>query len=432
MNKFTFIILGCLTAGWVTGLKADEDAAIAKIESYGGQVLGIAKDVEGVRVLIPPKTFEGRILTDADLNVLTEIPNIIELDLKQAGIGDAGAAHLAGLETLERLHLEKTKITDAALAHLKNLPNLVYLNLYGTDVSDAGLDSLKGMSKLGNLYLWQTKVTEDGARALQASMEEQGNNALEINLGWEKELLSKARLASLKAQREALEAASTEETSEIVVVEDPDFKTHILPILQKNCTSCHGEKKQKSKLRLDSYEAVMKGTPDGPVVVAGDLIGSNLFQLITLPSDDEDLMPPKDGPLSEGDIAQIRNWISKGAKAEAEVKAVEVKAVEEPKVAAKSDDGVFATFILPILEERCVKCHGEEKQKAKLRLDSLAATLKGAEDEVIVVAGKPNESSLYKRVTLPADHDDRMPPKGDLLSKAQTDLLKLWITSGAE
>ncbi len=420
------ILLGCLATGWIAGLQADEQSAIAQVESYGGQVLGIAKDVEGVRVLIPPKTFEGRVLSDADLEVLKEIPHIVELDLKNAGIGDAGVAHLSDLKSLERLHLEKTKITDAGLKNLSGLSNLVYLNLYGTEVSDAGLDSLKSLSKLTNLYLWQTKVSEDAAKAFQASMEKSGNDALEINLGWEKELLSKARLAALKAQREALASGTTEEETQVAVVEDPDFATHIMPILEASCVSCHGEEKQKAKLRLDSYAAVMEGTPDGKVVVAGDLIGSSLFQLITLPADDDDIMPPKDGPLSEHEIAQIRNWIAKGAKAEAKV-----APVQETKVASK-ESGVFGEFILPILKDRCADCHGEDKQKGKLRLDSLAATLEGAGGEPIVVNGQPDKSSLYTRVILPADHDDRMPPKGDLLSKAQTDLIKLWIMSGVE
>ena len=100
MNKFTVILLGCLATGWIAGLQADEQSAIAQVESYGGQVLGIAKGVEGVRVLIQPKTFEGRILADADLAVLKEIPHIIELDLKNAGIGDTGVAHLSALSSL--------------------------------------------------------------------------------------------------------------------------------------------------------------------------------------------------------------------------------------------------------------------------------------------------------------------------------------------
>ena len=424
---FAAFTLGSLILASSANSKADEASAIAAVESYEGQVLGIAKDVEGVRILIPAKTFEGRILADADLAVLKEIPKVIELDLKNASIGDAGAAHLSALKDLQRLHLEKTKITDAGLAHLKDLTGLVYLNLYGTEVTDAGLDHLKGLTSLKHLYLWQTKVSEEAAKSFQTAMEAAGNDALEINLGWEKELLSKARLTALKAQRAALEASEAEGTTEVTLVEDPDFKTHILPIFQERCVDCHGEDKQKEDLRLDNYEAVMKGSHHGAVVVAGDLIGSSLFQLITLPADDEDIMPPKGDPLTEIQVGLIRNWINQGAKPEAVVEVAQKEAPKEDK-----EGGVFAEFIQPILMERCADCHGEDKQKAKLRLDSLAATLKGAGDDAIVVPGKPDESTLYTRVVLPADHDDRMPPKGDPLTKAQTDLIKLWIASGAE
>ena len=57
--------------------------------------------------------------------------------------------------------------------------------------------------------------------------------------------------------------------------------------------------------------------------------------------------------------------------------------MEEIKVASK-ESGVFGEFILPILKERCADCHGEDKQKAKLRLDSLAATLEGADAEIVL------------------------------------------------
>lgn len=426
MKSFANLLRSCLVILLAQSLLADEQAAITKVEEFGGQVLGIAQNTEGVRVLIPPKTFEGRVLTDDDLAVLKEISNIVELDLKNAGIGDAGLAQLSGLSGLERLHLEKTKVTDKGLGHLKGLANLKYLNLYGTGVTDAGLDHLKGFAQLENLYLWQTKVTIDAAKAFHAAQTNAGNENLEINLGWDKEILSIARLAALKEQREQLESEATEApSSEVAVVEDPDFKTHILPILQANCTKCHGEEKQKDDLRLDTYEFVLKGSEHGAVVVAEDLIGSSFFQRITLPADDDDIMPPKDGPLSSKEITLIKNWIANGAKPEAEI------AAPEPKVATKPEgSSVFVEYVLPILQSSCVDCHGPDKQKAGLRLDNIAAVLKGSKEGAVVKAGNPNESSLYQRITLPADDDDIMPPKGDPLTKAQTDLIKLWIVSG--
>jgi len=92
----------------------------------------------------------------------------------------------------------------------------------------------------------------------------------------------------------------------------------------------------------------------------------------------------------------------------------------------------FARDIQPILQKSCVECHGPEKPKAKLRLDSREAALKGGKDGVVIVPGKADESDLYRRITLPADNDDVMPNKGDLLTKAQTDLIRDWINQGAE
>ena len=73
---------------------------------------------------------------------------------------------------------------------------------------------------------------------------------------------------------------------------------------------------------------------------------------------------------------------------------------------------VFAGVVQPILEKYCVECHGAKKQKGKLRLDSLDAMLKGGEGVPPLVAGSSASSELVKRVRLPVDDDDRMPPEG--------------------
>jgi len=92
----------------------------------------------------------------------------------------------------------------------------------------------------------------------------------------------------------------------------------------------------------------------------------------------------------------------------------------------------FAKNIQPILEKSCVECHGPEKPKGKLRLDSKEAALKGGKDGVVIVPGQADKSEVYRRITLPAGNDDVMPNKGDLLTKAQTDLIRDWINQGAE
>src|SRR5919108_5711949 len=92
----------------------------------------------------------------------------------------------------------------------------------------------------------------------------------------------------------------------------------------------------------------------------------------------------------------------------------------------------FAKDIHPILQQSCVKCHGPEKQKGKLRLDSKEAAFKGGKEGAVIVAGDAAKSELYRRITLPEGDDDIMPNEGDPLTKAQTDLFREWINQGAD
>jgi Planctomycete cytochrome C len=91
----------------------------------------------------------------------------------------------------------------------------------------------------------------------------------------------------------------------------------------------------------------------------------------------------------------------------------------------------FTTQILPIFDKSCLSCHGAEKHKGGLRLDSKAAAFKGGDDGIVLVAGDAAKSDLYRRITLSAGTDDVMPNKGAVLSKEQTDLIRDWINQGA-
>ena len=91
----------------------------------------------------------------------------------------------------------------------------------------------------------------------------------------------------------------------------------------------------------------------------------------------------------------------------------------------------FRRDIEPIFKSRCYKCHGEKKQKGELRLDSPKSIRTGGENGSVVVPGKPKESPLYKLVSLPPEHDDIMPAKGDTLTREQIALIRKWIEQGA-
>ena len=93
----------------------------------------------------------------------------------------------------------------------------------------------------------------------------------------------------------------------------------------------------------------------------------------------------------------------------------------------------FEKDIKPIFDDRCAKCHGEDKQKSDFRLDLRSSILKGGDlGEPGATPGNPEKSTIYKLINLDEDHDDIMPPKGDPLSKAQVELIKRWIAEGAK
>jgi hypothetical protein len=92
------------------------------------------------------------------------------------------------------------------------------------------------------------------------------------------------------------------------------YNKRVAPLFETRCAACHGEKRQKSDLRLDSYAAVLRGGKDGAVIRPGDAKNSELFVRISLPASDERAMPPSGKTvLTEDEKTVIRLWIAHGA-----------------------------------------------------------------------------------------------------------------------
>jgi uncharacterized membrane protein len=92
------------------------------------------------------------------------------------------------------------------------------------------------------------------------------------------------------------------------------YAQHINPILDDNCVSCHGEAKSQGGLRMDSYDLLMKGGDDGPVILAGKPETSLLLARVTLPPGHKQFMPAEGRPpLRPEEIAWIKAWIQQGA-----------------------------------------------------------------------------------------------------------------------
>ena len=88
------------------------------------------------------------------------------------------------------------------------------------------------------------------------------------------------------------------------------------------------------------------------------------------------------------------------------------KKPEPPKPLTTAQKAEYAKVIQPMFDAHCVSCHGPKKEKGKLRLDTLEATLKGGKNPTFVI-GKPNSSMLLSRVFLDRTAGDVMPPKAE-------------------
>ncbi len=101
--------------------------------------------------------------------------------------------------------------------------------------------------------------------------------------------------------------------------------------------------------------------------------------------------------------------------------------------AADANAKLYADIVAPIIEAKCTSCHGKEKSKGKLRMHTFADLLKGGSDgATTVIAGKPADSLMLKRISLTKDDDDHMPPKDEpQITKEEQALLTWWIEQGA-
>jgi hypothetical protein len=96
------------------------------------------------------------------------------------------------------------------------------------------------------------------------------------------------------------------------------FSQDVKPLLEQHCFECHlpgGAGTVASGFSMASYDTLMKGTNFGPMIIAGDVEGSNLLVLVEDRADPSISMPHGGrGSVAKQDIETIRLWIKQGAK----------------------------------------------------------------------------------------------------------------------
>jgi mono/diheme cytochrome c family protein len=193
----------------------------------------------------------------------------------------------------------------------------------------------------------------------------------------------------------------------------PRFEDDIRPLLQAKCTRCHGDKPRKAELDLGTAAGILKGGESGPVVVAGRPDKSPLYLKVR----DGAMPPSKKDRLSAAEVEAIRGWIAAGA------------ALGPGAGAAKPSQH----DIIPILLRRCTACHGPRRREGGLDLRTRAAMLRGGKSGPAIVPGKPDDSSIVKKIRA-----GQMPPRDRLVEasvkpveQAELDLIVRWIAAGA-
>jgi len=102
------------------------------------------------------------------------------------------------------------------------------------------------------------------------------------------------------------------------------------------------------------------------------------------------------------------------------------------KTAEESPSTFYGARIHPLFEGHCVTCHGQDKHKAGLRLDSYAAAMRGGKHGPVIKPGDLKGSELFHRITLPPGDDDFMPAENKRpLSVSDVALIRGWISAGA-
>ena len=102
-------------------------------------------------------------------------------------------------------------------------------------------------------------------------------------------------------------------------------------------------------------------------------------------------------------------------------------------IANVDDAALYKDVIQPILEARCYDCHSSSKQKGDLRLDKEEFIMRGGKNGLVIKDGPVDSSSLYKRLILPLEDEDHMPPnEKPQLSSSEIALIQYWIEDHAD
>ena len=103
-------------------------------------------------------------------------------------------------------------------------------------------------------------------------------------------------------------AASQEQATTADAATLVSYAKDIAPFMQKYCNNCHGLERISRGLDLRTYDTIMKGSLNGPMVIAGEAGNSRLAQSVLMGK-----MPKRGTKPTQAEIDMLVNWINQGA-----------------------------------------------------------------------------------------------------------------------
>jgi mono/diheme cytochrome c family protein len=213
------------------------------------------------------------------------------------------------------------------------------------------------------------------------------------------------------------------------------FVKQVAPLLIKKCGRCHVSN-ARGMMSMANFDALMKGTPDGVVIMAKDAGGSRIIEVIE--SGD---MPRGGLKIEPAELAMLKKWINEGASFDAQDRSASLTSLAPgvttaalPTVkltrATGNETISFSNDIAPILVKNCIGCHGlGRRSSGRLNMNTFQGLLRGGESGPPVVPGRPAESLIIKKLK-GTGGGMQMPANADPLPANVIAKIEKWIQEG--
>lgn len=215
------------------------------------------------------------------------------------------------------------------------------------------------------------------------------------------------------------------------------FVRDVAPVLNTRCGGCH-VRNARGQFSMSTYANLMKGPPDGKVIVGGNLAGSDLIVKV-----EEKQMPPSGAGIPAAELETLKKWVQEGARFDGPDMTAQLTSYipggNQPAKAAATtvqqatgkETVSFAIDIAPVLLTNCIGCHGTQNPRNMFSVNTVTALMKGGDRGEPILPGKAEDSLIIKKLKGTAE-GARMPQGRPALDAKTLAKFEKWIEEGAK